>query len=143
MKKLPQPSKSPKMACEKKLWAPSSLKSLKVIEKLEEAGKEVHLKVRNTKKCYLGHVKQGREWLTQHFLSVSSSDSEEHHHHPPTPEGLEEEDLYTDPMFPHAFNRVLNRCSDRALILFLTYKGFHQSLSKGTVEGVHFQGPVG
>ena len=136
-KKLPQPPESPKKAREKKSRAPSSPKSLKVIEKLKEAGKEAHLKARNTKKCYLGHVKRGREWLAQHFSSVSSSASDsEEHHHPPTPEDLDEEDPYADPMFPHAFDRAPNGCSDRALALFLTYKGFHQGLSKGTVEGV-------
>jgi len=46
------------------------------------------------------------------------------------------DDPYTDPAFPHAFDRVPNKCSDKCLALLLTYKGFHQSLSKGTVEGV-------
>ncbi|KAF9224643.1 hypothetical protein BS17DRAFT_880019 [Gyrodon lividus] len=48
----------------------------------------------------------------------------------------EESDPYQDPEFPHAFNRTPNKCSDKALALFLMYKGFHQNLGKGTVEGI-------
>ncbi|KAF8439472.1 hypothetical protein L210DRAFT_3504546 [Boletus edulis BED1] len=44
--------------------------------------------------------------------------------------------MYADPLFPHAFDRMPNGCSDKALALFLTYKGFDQKWSKGTVEGI-------
>ncbi|KIK72806.1 hypothetical protein PAXRUDRAFT_836378 [Paxillus rubicundulus Ve08.2h10] len=41
-----------------------------------------------------------------------------------------------NPAFAHASDRTPNQCSDKALTLFLTYKGFHQNLGKGTVEGI-------
>ncbi|KAF8442080.1 hypothetical protein L210DRAFT_3644249 [Boletus edulis BED1] len=109
---------------------PSSPKSLQVIARLKEAGKEAHLKAKNTKTCYKGHVNRGRQWLAQHFSTTSNKK------HPPTPDDVGEEDMYADPLFPHAFDRVPNGCSDKALALFLTYKGFDQKRSKGTVEGI-------
>jgi hypothetical protein len=134
-KKLPQPPESPKKVHKKR--PPSSWKSLKVIEQLKEAGKEAHLKARNTKKCYKGHVQRGREWLAQHFSKSSVNGSEDSEQQPtPDSDDLDEKDPYADPIFPHAFDCSPNRRSDRALALFLTYKGFHQSLSKGTIEGV-------
>ena len=117
---------SPKKARRKRLSSPGG--SLKVIEQLREAGKEAHLKARNTKKCYTAHVKCGREWLASHFLADNST--------PSMPESPTTEDIYSDPLFRAAFDRVPNHCSDKALSLFLTFKGFHQNLGKGTVEGI-------
>ncbi|KAH0832355.1 hypothetical protein J3R83DRAFT_13378 [Lanmaoa asiatica] len=130
-RKYPQPlaPESPKKAPSRRRRVPSPEKSLKVIEQLREAGKEAHLKARNTKKCYTGHVKRGREWLTGHFPAGSDSKLS-------VPEDLANEDIYTDPSFRAAFDQIPNHCSDKALSLFLTFKGFHQNLGKGTVEGI-------
>ena len=46
------------------------------------------------------------------------------------------QDPYADPAFAGAFNSVPNMFSDKALALFLTYKGFHQDLRRTTVEGI-------
>ncbi|KAG9310650.1 hypothetical protein JVU11DRAFT_9229 [Chiua virens] len=140
-KKAPQPPGSPKKARRKRLQPPESKTSLKVIERLKEAEKEAHLKAKNTKKCYTGHVKRGRDWLARHWhLSIgnnSEMDSEQQTcQQLPLDNIPESDDPYDDPCFLRAFDRMPNACSDKALALFLTYKGFHQSLSKGTVEGI-------
>jgi len=85
---------SPKKAQGK--WLPSPERSLKVIEQLREAEKEAHLKARNTKKCYTGHMKRGQEWLTSHFPANSST--------PSVPEDPTAEDIYSNPLFRAAFN---------------------------------------
>lgn len=130
-KKAPQPPESPKKTRRKRPLSTSQ--SLKVIEQLKEAGKEAHLKAKNTRKCYTGHVKRGREWLAEHF-SANDRDSDKAEWS--APDDLAGEDPYGDPEFAHAFDRTPNQCSDKALALFLTYKGFHQNLGKGTVEGI-------
>ncbi|KAF8128373.1 hypothetical protein EV363DRAFT_1340677 [Boletus edulis] len=109
---------------------PSPPKSLQVIARLNEAGKEAHLKAKNIKTYYKGHVNQGRQWLAQHFSTTSNEK------YLPTPDDVGEEDLYADPLFLHAFDHMPNGCSDKALALFLTYKGFNQKQSKGMVEGI-------
>ena len=129
-RKYPQPPapESPKKAPSRRKRVPSPERSLKVIEQLREAGKEAHLKARNTKKCYTGHVKRGREWLAGHFPANGSTHS--------IPKDASNEDIYGDPSFQAAFNHIPNHCSDKALSLFLTFKGFHQNLGKGTVKGI-------
>jgi hypothetical protein len=129
-KKAPQLPQSPKKTHRKR--PASSSKSLKVVEQLKEAGKEAHLRANNTRKCYKGHVKRGREWLSDYFAGTDRDADEEW----TAPDQLAEEDPYSDPIFPHAFDRTPNKCSDKALALFLTYKGFHQNLGKGTFEGI-------
>ncbi|KAF9242145.1 hypothetical protein BU15DRAFT_44465 [Melanogaster broomeanus] len=133
--KAPQLPQSPKRTRRKR--PASSTKSLKVIERLKEAGKEAHLKANNTRRCYTGHVKRGREWLSDYFSGNdrdADSDEEGSATAPNHPHA--EEDPYSDPAFPHAFDSIPNKCSDKALALFLTYKGFHQNLGKGTFEGI-------
>ena len=125
--KHPQPPESPKKARRKRLLSAES--SLKVIQQLKESGKETHLKVRNTKKCYTGHIKHGHTWLASHFpaedeqLSVSEGDGPK-------------DDEYSDPAFCTAFDHIPNHCSNKVSLLFLTFKGFHQNLGRGTVEGI-------
>lgn len=103
-------------------------RSLRAIEELKETGKDKHLKARNTKKCYVGHIRHGQEWLASHFPSNNSMSS--------TPKDLTKDDIYSDPSFQAAFDHIPNHCSDKALSLFLTFKGFHQNLGKGMVEGI-------
>ncbi|KAG1809476.1 hypothetical protein EV424DRAFT_1543061 [Suillus variegatus] len=45
-------------------------------------------------------------------------------------------DVYADPAFKDAFGCMPNRCSDKALALFMSLKGFHENLSKNTVESI-------
>ncbi|KAF8428474.1 hypothetical protein L210DRAFT_988369 [Boletus edulis BED1] len=134
-KKSPQPPNSPQRH-HKQSSVPRT--SLKVIEQLKEAGKETHLKAANTKRCYAGHVKCGHEWLTEFFNGTTPP--EDLPWLPPGPEqalvsqdGL---DPYADPAFARAFDSTPNKYSDKALSLYLTYKGFHQDLRRNTVEGV-------
>ncbi|KAG2029121.1 hypothetical protein BDR03DRAFT_1018871 [Suillus americanus] len=44
--------------------------------------------------------------------------------------------VYEDPAFKDAFKSVPNRCSDKALALYMSLKGFHKNLSKTTVESI-------
>ncbi|KAG1767407.1 hypothetical protein EDD22DRAFT_819284 [Suillus occidentalis] len=46
-------------------------------------------------------------------------------------------DVYDDSAFKDAFDRIPNRCSDKALALYMSLKGFHENLSKTTVESIH------
>lgn len=130
-KKAPQLLESPQKHCKRVL---SPIKSLKVIEKLKETGKETHLKAMNMKKCYAGHVKHGCEWLAEFFQDETSSDSKKL---PwlPSEHIVGMDDPFTNPAFAHAFDRVPNEFSNQVLSLFLTYKGFHQNLQRMTVEG--------
>ena len=127
--KYPRPPESPQKTQRKR---PSSAESsLKVICQLKESRKETHLKARNTKKCYVRHVKHGCEWLSSHF---PNSDKQL-----PVTEDADgpKDNEYNDPMFHTAFDHILNHCSDKALSLFLTFKGFHQNRGRGTIKGIH------
>jgi hypothetical protein len=91
--------------------------------------------------CYAGHVKRGRVWLAQHF---ANTDSEASHSELTTLEPVtastqvdrDVDDPYQDPDFCHAFDCIPNRMSDKAVALFLTYKGVYQNLSQGSVDGI-------
>jgi hypothetical protein len=67
-KTAPQPPESPR-----KHRKCSPVQFLKFIEQLKKSGKEAHLKATNTRKCYAGHVKCGREWLAEYFKDERSS----------------------------------------------------------------------
>ncbi|KIJ06860.1 hypothetical protein PAXINDRAFT_19939 [Paxillus involutus ATCC 200175] len=51
-------------------------------------------------------------------------------------ENSSEDDPYTDPMFQYAFSCTPNKCSDKALALFMTYKGFHEDLGQSMVKAI-------
>ena len=127
-KMAPQPPESPQKHRKR-----PPVQSLKFVEKLKETGKEAHLKATNTRKCYAGHVKRGREWLAEYFKDEKSS--KELPWLTPT-HVSSEEDPYANPAFAYAFGRVPNEFSDGALSLFLTYKGFHQNLGRNSIEGI-------
>ncbi|KAL4065526.1 hypothetical protein V8B97DRAFT_2025782 [Scleroderma yunnanense] len=76
-------------------------------------------------KAYDGHVGQGHKWLQSHTSSSSS-----------IPTSIVE-DIYNDPGFKDVFEKVPNHCSDKALALYLSWRGFHENQSQSTVEGVH------
>ncbi|KIN97880.1 hypothetical protein M404DRAFT_100511, partial [Pisolithus tinctorius Marx 270] len=45
-------------------------------------------------------------------------------------------EIYSDPNFKSAFERVPNRCSDKALALYLSWRGFQENSSQSTIDGV-------
>ncbi|KAF9223299.1 hypothetical protein BS17DRAFT_880530 [Gyrodon lividus] len=114
--------------------ATTTVASLKTINQLKEYGKATYLRAKKTRKCYMGHVKQGREWLAEHFHTETDSNEQS----APDVANKQEDDSdpYRDPESPNAFSRIPNKMSDKALTLFLTYKGYHQNRSNGTVEGI-------
>ncbi|KAG1723917.1 uncharacterized protein EDB91DRAFT_1063111 [Suillus paluster] len=44
--------------------------------------------------------------------------------------------MYEDPAFKDAFEDIPNRCSNKALALYMSLKGFHKNLSKTTIESI-------
>ncbi|KAG1855337.1 PIN domain-like protein [Suillus subalutaceus] len=44
--------------------------------------------------------------------------------------------VYEDPAFKDAFETIPNRCSNKVLALYMSLKGFHENLSKTTVESI-------
>jgi hypothetical protein len=133
--KTPQLPESPKKKSHKtrsSTATSTAVTSLKTISQLKESGKAAHLRAKKTRKCYAGHVKRGRQWLAEHFCTETDE------HEQSAPDGIkgEKDDPYLDPEFPNAFDCIPNKMSDKALALFLTYKGFHQNLSQEMVEGI-------
>ncbi|KAG2354498.1 hypothetical protein BDR07DRAFT_1494500 [Suillus spraguei] len=98
----------------------------------------------NMRTNYAGHVRHGREWLASHFESstVSETWGDEIIEHSLVPlvttaKIHADNDVYEDPAFKDAFENILNRCSDKALALYMSLKGFHENLSKMTIESIH------
>ncbi|KIO04655.1 hypothetical protein M404DRAFT_142566 [Pisolithus tinctorius Marx 270] len=48
----------------------------------------------------------------------------------------EDSEIYSDPNFKNAFEHVLNRCSDKALALYLSWRGFQENSSQSTIDSV-------
>ncbi|KAG1780203.1 hypothetical protein EV702DRAFT_1266678 [Suillus placidus] len=127
--------------------APKS--ALADIQKCKELGIETHLQANKTRSSYAGHVRRGREWLASHFDAPSCSANEGDSSVPKEPSvqpvapsvpsrvgDNPDSDVYADPAFKDAFGCMPNRCSDKALALFMSLKGFHENLSKNTVESI-------
>ncbi|KIO12167.1 hypothetical protein M404DRAFT_125937 [Pisolithus tinctorius Marx 270] len=59
---------------------------------------------------------------------------------PPSPSHVGSGDLssevYGDPDFKNAFERMPNQCSDKALALYLSWKGFQEDCSQSTIDSV-------
>ncbi|KAG1832589.1 hypothetical protein DFJ58DRAFT_671092 [Suillus subalutaceus] len=131
---LPDPAQ--KKAGRKKRTATTKT-ALADVKKCKELGIETHLQANNTRVNYAGHVRRGREWLASHFESPCSEDLLVPM--PLLPANVEthaDSDVYDDPAFKDAFDRIPNRCSDKALALYMSLKGFHENLSKTTVESI-------
>ncbi|KAG1848956.1 hypothetical protein DFJ58DRAFT_729716 [Suillus subalutaceus] len=84
-----------------------------------------------------------REWLASHFEGSTVSetwrdDIFERSLVPllTTAEIHADNDVYEDPAFKDAFETIPNRCSDTALALYMSLKGFHENLSKTTVKSI-------
>ncbi|KAG1858189.1 hypothetical protein F4604DRAFT_1685051 [Suillus subluteus] len=114
------------------------------VQRCKEHGIKTHLQASNTRTNYAGHVRHGREWLASHFTSSTISKTRTDD----IPEGSlvpllmtakihANNDMYEDPAFKDAFENIPNRCSNKALALYMSLKGFHENLSKTTVKSIH------
>ncbi|KAL4061664.1 hypothetical protein V8B97DRAFT_2027250 [Scleroderma yunnanense] len=81
--------------------------------------------IHHIKEAYDGHICQGCKWLQSHTGSSST-----------IPASIVK-DIYNNPRFKDAFENILNHYSDKALALYLSWRGFHENQSWSTVEGVH------
>ncbi|KIJ07283.1 hypothetical protein PAXINDRAFT_158476 [Paxillus involutus ATCC 200175] len=74
----------------------------------------------------------------QHWILVVKHESGQRHSNTEwsAPDDLAGEDPYSNPAFTHTFDCTPNQWADKVLALFLMYKGFHQNLDKGMVEGI-------
>ncbi|KAI5987257.1 hypothetical protein EDD15DRAFT_2372705 [Pisolithus albus] len=102
--------------------------SLQAVHQIKEAGKQTHLRATKTRETYSRHVRQAWSWLQGHFPPEGT---------PQVPARVEDEsEVYTDPGFKDAFERMPNQCSDRALALYLSWRGFQENCSQSTVDGI-------
>ena len=102
--------------------------TLQAAHQAKETGKQAHLRALRTTETYGQHVNQARTWLRSHFkedgtLSITS--------HPE--EGSE---IYHDPAFKDAFEQQPNHCSNKALSIYLGWRGFEENCSQSTVDGI-------
>ncbi|KAL4064462.1 hypothetical protein J3A83DRAFT_4191195 [Scleroderma citrinum] len=99
----------------KKKTPTSENSSLEAIHHIKEVGKQAHLQAEKTWKAYDGHICWGHEWLQSHTKSSST-----------IPTSIVN-DIYNDPAFKDAFEKLPNHCSDKALALYLSWRGFHEN----------------
>ncbi|KAG6329830.1 hypothetical protein ID866_9259 [Astraeus odoratus] len=108
--------------------------TLQVVHHIKEAGKHAHLQAPKTRKSYAGHVRRGCEWLEARCTMVLSTST--------TVKGqgdsknAAEEGGYDDPEFKNAFQHIPNKYSDKALALYLSWKGFEEQCSQSTIDGI-------
>ncbi|KAG2140603.1 hypothetical protein DEU56DRAFT_734911 [Suillus clintonianus] len=140
------PNVAPKKAGRKKGSAVPKT-ALADVQKCKQHGIDTHLQANNTRTNYAGHVRRGREWLASHFDNLSRSATSTDNVSKdspalsmlPLPAGVAtdaDDDIYDDPAFKDVFDSIPNGCSDKALALFMSLKGFHENLSKTTVESI-------
>ncbi|KIO04691.1 hypothetical protein M404DRAFT_142836 [Pisolithus tinctorius Marx 270] len=48
----------------------------------------------------------------------------------------EDSEIYSDPNFKNMFECMPNRCSDKELALYLSWRGFQENSSQSTIDGV-------
>ncbi|KAG1888119.1 hypothetical protein F4604DRAFT_1674537 [Suillus subluteus] len=117
------------------------------VQKCKDLGIETRLQANNTRANYAGHVRRGQQWLASYFKTPAISESERGDiasdnlliPMPSSPASFDmhsDNDVHDDPAFKDAFDRIPNRCSHKALALFMSLKGFHENLSKTTVESI-------
>ncbi|KAL4081312.1 hypothetical protein V8B97DRAFT_2027566 [Scleroderma yunnanense] len=96
--------------------------TLHAAHQIKEAGKQTHLQAARTRATYGRHIHQGCVWLQSHFPVEGSQ---------PPPNHTEEIlDIYSDPCFKDAFDHTPNQCSDEALALYLSWRGFQENCSQ-------------
>ncbi|KAL4071493.1 hypothetical protein V8B97DRAFT_2023673 [Scleroderma yunnanense] len=102
--------------------------TLHAAHQIKEAGKQTHLRAARTRATYGRHIRQGCVWLQSHFPVEGSQ---------PPPNHTEEIlDVYGDPCFKDAFDCTPNQCSDKALALYLSWRGFQENCSQSTIDGI-------
>lgn len=139
------PNVAPKKAGRKKGSAVPKT-ALADVQKCKQHRIDTHLQANNTRTNYAGHVQCGREWLASHFDNLSRSATSTKNMSKdspalmlPLPAGVAtdaDDNVYDDPAFKDTFDSIPNGCSDKALALFMSLKGFHENLSKTTVESI-------
>lgn len=116
----------------------ASYLSFPKLQTLYELGKKVNLHSKSTQSNYDGQIMRGHKWLEGHFAGNANSLT--------CPWGMGDEidrlgpdmdDVYTDLEFKHAFSGRSNKHSHQALLLFVSFKCFHENLGKGTSEQIH------
>ncbi|KAG1836898.1 hypothetical protein F4604DRAFT_1602155 [Suillus subluteus] len=145
--KAPQsPNCTQKKAARKKGSATPKA-ALADVQKCKDLGIETHLQANNTRANYAGHIRRGRQWLASYSKTPAISESERGDiasddlliPMPSSPASFDmhsDNDAHDDPAFKDAFDRIPNRCSHKALALFMSLKGFHENLSKTTIESI-------
>ncbi|KAG1847569.1 hypothetical protein F4604DRAFT_1935807 [Suillus subluteus] len=145
--KAPQ---SPNCTQKKAAWKKGSATpkaALADVQKCKDIGIETHLQANNTRANYAGHVQRGRQWLASYFKTPAISESERGDiasddlliPMPSSPVSFDmhsDNDVHDDPAFKDAFDQIPNRCSHKVLALFMSLKGFHENLSKTTIESI-------
>jgi len=106
-----------------------SLPTLQAACQLNEKGKKTHLQAPKMRETYAHHVKLVQTWLQSNFnadgiLSISSRPEE----------GAE---IYHDLAFKDAFEQHPNHCLNKALAIYLGWKGFSDDPSgQSTIDGI-------
>ncbi|KAL4067081.1 hypothetical protein V8B97DRAFT_2025365 [Scleroderma yunnanense] len=94
--------------------------TLQAVHQITEAGKQTHLWAAKTRATYARHVHQACKWLQGHFLVEGHNDSE----------------VYGDQIFKDTFECIPNQCLDKALALYLSWRGFQEHCSQSTINGI-------
>lgn len=107
--------------------------------KIKEAGKLAHKHAKKTRNSYNGYVARGIKWLEGHFAPdlTEAPGTVTMESRGAGGLGSTSDEPYEDPEFKHAFNHIPNRCSDKALALFISWKCFHQNCGKSTSDGIY------
>ncbi|KIN99420.1 hypothetical protein M404DRAFT_30472 [Pisolithus tinctorius Marx 270] len=132
-KSIALPSSPDKRKRRAKASSPKEQPSLHTVHQIKEAGKQTHLRAAKTRATYARHVRQAQSWLQSHFPAEGMQLS-------PSPSHVGSGDLssevYGNPDFKNAFERVPNQCLDKALALYLSWKGFQENCSQSTIDSV-------
>ncbi|KIN97548.1 hypothetical protein M404DRAFT_160167 [Pisolithus tinctorius Marx 270] len=127
--KYPASSGSPNKPKRKaRVSTAKELPSLHTVHQIKEAGKQTHLRAAKTRATYFRHVRQAHSWLGSHFLAEGTPSALSH--------AVDNSEVYSDPNFKNAFECVPNQCSDKALALYLSWKGFQENCSQSTIDGI-------
>ncbi|KAG2054410.1 hypothetical protein BDR06DRAFT_971622 [Suillus hirtellus] len=113
------------------------------VQRCKEHGIKTHLQASNMRMNYAWHIHHGWEWLASHFESSTISETQRDDIFQgslvlllTTTEITADNDMYEDLAFKDAFENIPNKCSDKALTLYMSLKVFHENLSKTTVKSI-------
>ena len=136
MPKVPPPKQS-KAKKRSLLAKPGGPATLAEVNSIQTRSKQDHGCAANTTKKYAKNVERARAWL-HHYLQPNGSVD-------PLQKGIgndigvvsADDSIYDDPEFRNALDDILNRYSDKALALFLSYKVFHENQGQQTCDGAY------